>query len=317
MKKRHNLCCTALALPFQTLRRASQARLELFLPALPFDTPRQASMACLASSLPAPPFQMLGRASQARLASVLPVPPFHTPRRACEARLVFLLPPPSISTHQMSHDGSSGVLIAPHISSHPDEPRWLVWRCPCQSRHSIHPDEPTRLVWCSYHHPPPFPHTRQANEACLVFLSPPLTAFTPQTSYNGSSDVFCQSRPFLHPDESAWLVWDYHYQSCPSIHPDESAWLVWGCHYRPRPSIHQDELRRSGSSLPAPLPYIQTSQHLSSGPSTHPDKLARLVWCLSLPLHLLYHRKDMVSFFLPISFHLLTKLFKFFELSIM
>ena len=122
MKKRHNLCCTALALPFQTLRRASQARLELFLPALPFDTPRQASMACLASSLPAPPFQMLGRASQARLASVLPVPPFHTPRRACKARLVFLLPPPSISTHQMSHDGSSGVLVAPHISSHPDEP---------------------------------------------------------------------------------------------------------------------------------------------------------------------------------------------------
>jgi len=91
---------------------------------LPLHTPRRASLARLASSLPVLPLHTTGRASLTRLVLI-----FLFARRLCCCRL-------------------------PYLSTHPDEPLWLVW-CyflfSTRHRHppylSTHPDEPLWLIW--------------------------------------------------------------------------------------------------------------------------------------------------------------------------
>ena len=92
------------------------------------------------------------------------------------AHLVFLSLPTSPHT-QTNHDGSSGIVLASldvlyTQTSQPGSSGVLI-----TTTHHFHtPDKLTRLVWCFYHRP--------------------LTAFIPQTSYNGSSDVFLPVPPF-------------------------------------------------------------------------------------------------------------------------
>ena len=103
------------------------------------------------------------------------------------ARLVFLSLHTSPHT-QTNHDGSSGVVLAgPDVlytqTSQPGSSGVLI-----TIPHHFHtPDKLTRLVWC--------------------FITAPLLPLYPRRATMARLMFFCQSRPSIHSDEPARLVW--------------------------------------------------------------------------------------------------------------